>query len=206
MSLLDDRQPGGTVPMEDRRPDGQVRICLVGETGSGKSTTAATLRALLTAAGRPSALIPLAGLLQQLQDLVYAEIAASKAADQQDQQLMVDLARNIRRIRPTALVERFERSLLALPADTVAINADLRDHAVDAVRLRELGFHFIRIRCDRTVRLARLRLRDDLSVVDDEQVFQLDRIDCDAEFDNSRDGLAHVQEFCRDLLASSACC
>ncbi|HEU5269738.1 MAG TPA: hypothetical protein VFU36_07425 [Jatrophihabitans sp.] len=188
------------------RAVGPMRICLVGETGSGKSTTAEVLRRLLAEAGRPSELIPLAGLLRRLQDLVYAEIATGKAADQQDQQLMVDLARNIRRIRPTALVERFERSLLALPPGTVAINADLRDHAVDAIRLRELGFHFIRIRCDRAVRLARLRLRDDLSVVDDEQVFQLDRIRCDVEFDNSRDGLAHVEEFCRGVLASPVCC
>lgn len=182
------------------------RICLVGETGSGKSTTAQTLSQLLAAAGRRSALIPLAGLLRELQNLVYRELGAVKQADQQDQQLMLDLASNIRRIRPTALVERFERSLLELPAGTVAINADLRDHAVDAVRLRELGFRFVRVRCDRAVRLARLRLRDDLSVVDDERVFSLDRIDCDVEFDNSRDGLQHVYEFCKGLLASSVCC
>lgn len=182
------------------------RICLVGETGSGKSTTAQTLSQLLAAAGQRSALIPLAGLLRELQNLVYRELGAVKQADQQDQQLMLDLASNIRRIRPTALVERFERSLLELPAGTVAINADLRDHAVDAVRLRELGFRFVRVRCDRAVRLARLRLRDDLSVVDDERVFSLDRIDCDVEFDNSRDGLQHVHEFCKELLASSVCC
>ena len=182
------------------------RICLVGETGSGKSTTAQLLGELLAEDGRPSALIPLAGLLHQLQDLVYAELGAVKVAGQQDQQLMLDLASNIRRIRPTALVDRFERSLLALPPGTVAINADLRDHAVDAVRLRELGFRFVRIRCDRAVRLARLRLRDDLSVVDDERVFSLDRIPCDVEFDNSRDGLAHLRRFCRDLLVSPVCC
>jgi len=182
------------------------RICLVGETGSGKSTTAQTLGRLLAAAGQRSALIPLAGLLHELQDTVYREIGAAKQASQQDQRLMVDLASNIRRIRPTALVERFERSLSELHPDTVVINADLRDHAVDAVRLRELGFRFVRIRCDRTVRLARLRQRDDLSVVDDERVFSLDRIDCDLEFDNSRDGLQHVHEFCTGLLASSVCC
>jgi energy-coupling factor transporter ATP-binding protein EcfA2 len=182
------------------------RICLVGETGSGKSTTAEVLRELLAEAGHPSRLIPLAALLHDLQDLVYAQLGAAKEPDQQDQQLMVDLAGNIRRIRPTALVERFERSLAELAPGTVAINADLRDHAVDAPRLRELGFYFVRIRCDRAVRMTRLRLRNDLSVVDDEKVFQLDRIGCDVEFDNSRDGLGHVQDFCRGLLAGSLCC
>jgi cytidine deaminase len=190
-------------PLEPVQPG---RICLVGETGSGKSTTAEVLRDLLAEDGRQSALIPLAGLLHSLQDLIYAELGTVKAAGRQDQQLMMDLASNIRRIRPTALVERFERSLLALPPGTVAINADLRDHAVDAVRLRELGFHFVRIRCDRAVRLARLRRRADLSVVDDERVFQLDRIPCDTEFDNSRNGLDHVRQFCRGLLAGSVCC
>lgn len=182
------------------------RICLIGETGSGKSTTAAVLRQVLAGAGRPAELIQLATLLRDLQNLVYQRIGAVKTPDQQDQQLMVDLAGNIRRIRPTALVDEFERSLAALPAGTVAVNADLRDHAVDAVRLRELGFFFVRIRCDRAVRAARLRLRDDLSVVDDERVFQLDRIDCDVEFDNSRDGLNYVHEFCTELVTGAVCC
>ncbi|HTZ43556.1 MAG TPA: hypothetical protein VMB79_06810 [Jatrophihabitans sp.] len=182
------------------------RICLIGETGSGKSTTAEVLRQLLAAAGRPAELIPLAGLLRDLQNVLYQRIGAVKAPDQQDQRLMVDLAGNIRRIRPTALVEDFERALAALPAGTVAVNADLRDHEVDAVRLRELGFLFVRIRCDRAVRAARLRLRDDLSVVDDERVFQLDRIGCDLEFDNSRDGLHHVRDFCTGLVSGAVCC
>jgi energy-coupling factor transporter ATP-binding protein EcfA2 len=190
-----------------REPDGLPRrICLVGETGSGKSTTAEVLRELLAEAGHPSQLIPLAALLHELQNLVYSQLGTAKAAGQQDQQLMLDLASNIRRIRPTALVERFERSLRALAPGTVAINADLRDHAVDAPRLRRLGFYFVRIRCDRAVRMARLRLRDDLSVVDDERVFQLDRIDFDVEFDNSRDGLGQLHDFCRGLLAGALCC
>jgi hypothetical protein len=183
-----------------------MRICLVGETGSGKSTTASVLRDCLAEAGRPAQLIALAALLNDLQNAVYSEIGEPKKADQQDQQLMVDLANNIRRIRPTALVERFERSLAAVPSGTVVINADLRDHRVDAVRLRELGFFFVRVRCDRAVRAHRLDARDDLSVVDDEKVFQLENIDCDMEFDNSADGIQHVRDFCRSLIAGLVCC
>jgi dephospho-CoA kinase len=182
------------------------RICLVGETGSGKSTTAETLRQTLAAAGYRSELIQLAALLHELQNQLYAAIAEPKSADQQDQQLMLDLARNIRRIRPSALVERFEKSLDRVPAGTVVINADLRNHEVDAVRLRELGFFFVRIRCQRSVRRQRLNERDDLSIVDDERVFCLDKIACDVEFDNSRGGLHHVREFCRALVAELPCC
>lgn len=182
------------------------RICLVGETGSGKSTTAGVLRECLAQAGRPSRLIALAALLNDLQNAVYSEIGEPKTVEQQDQQLMVALADNIRRIRPTALVERFERSLAAVPSGTVVINADLRDHRVDAPRLRELGFFFVRVRCDRGVRGRRLDARDDLSVVDDEKVFQLQNIDCDVEFDNSADGIQHVHDFCRSLLAGPPCC
>ncbi len=182
------------------------RICLVGETGSGKSTTAAMLSQVLADAGHASQVIGLAALLQDLQNALYREIAEPKTPDQQDQQLMVDLASNIRRIRPTALVERFEKSLASVPAGTVVINADLRDHAVDSVRLRELGFFFVRVRCERAVRQRRLGARDDLSVVDDERVFALEKIRCDVEFDNSRSGLRHVREFCLSLMTDAACC
>jgi dephospho-CoA kinase len=182
------------------------RICLVGETGSGKTTTAAVLAESLTAAGHRSQVIALAALLHSLQNRLYHEIAEPKPSDQQDQQLMLDLAKHIRRIRPTALVERFEQTLTAVPAGTVVINADLRDHLVDAPRLRELGFYFVRVRCDRSVRQQRLRARNDLSIVDDEQVFALDEIACDVEFDNNRDGIEHVREFCAELLAGVLCC
>jgi dephospho-CoA kinase len=178
----------------------------VGETGSGKSTTAAVLAESLAAAGHRSQVIALAALLHDLQNRLYQEIAEPKPSGQQDQQLMLDLATHIRRIRPTALVERFEQSLAAVPAGTVVINADLRDHLVDAPRLRELGFYFIRVRCDRSVRQQRLRARNDLSIVDDEQVFQLDDIECDAVFDNNRNGIEHVREFCAELLTGVLCC
>jgi dephospho-CoA kinase len=185
---------------------GRRRICLVGETGSGKSTTAAVLAQTLAAAGQQSQVIALASLLHDLQNRLYAEIAESKPDDQQDQQLMTDLAGHIRRIRPTALVERFEQSLAAVPAGTVVINADLRDHVTDAPRLRQLDFYFVRVRCERSVRNQRLRARNDLSIVDDERTFQLDEISCDVEFDNSRGGLEHVREFCTELMAGVLCC
>jgi dephospho-CoA kinase len=183
-----------------------IRICLVGETGSGKSTTAAVLTETFAATGRQSRVIGLAALLHDLQNRLYSEIAEPKLEGQQDQQLMRDLAKHIRRIRPTALVERFEKSLAGVPAGAAVINADLRDHAVDAPRLRELGFYFVRIRCDRSVREQRLRARNDLSIVDDELAFQLDRIRCDVEFDNSRSGMEHVRQFCATLAAGVPCC
>lgn len=187
-------------------PPRHSRICLVGETGSGKSTTADVLAQLLAAAGHRSQPIALAALLRDLQNRLYREIGEPKPADQQDQQLMLDLAGHIRRIRPTALVERFEQSLASVPAGTVVINADLRDHLVDAPRLRELGFYFVRVRCEPGVRRQRLRARNDLSIVDDEQVFQLDAISCDTEFDNSRDGISHLRDFCARLVNGVLCC
>jgi dephospho-CoA kinase len=178
----------------------------VGETGSGKSTTAAVLAETLAAAGHQSQLIALASLLHDLQNRLYSEIAEPKPSEQQDQQLMMDLAKHIRRIRPTALVERFERSLAAVPAGAVVINADLRDHETDAPRLRQLGFYFVRIRCERSVRNERLYARNDLSIVDDERAFQLDEIGCDLEFDNSRSGIQHVRDFCTELMTGVLCC
>jgi dephospho-CoA kinase len=197
-------RPGPAGPLES--PPRRSRICLVGETGSGKSTTAAVLAEALAAAGHRSQLIALAALLHELQNRLYQEIGEPKPSDQQDQQLMLDLASHIRRIRPTALVERFERSLATVPAGTVVINADLRDHLLDAPRLRELGFYFVRVRCDRSVRHRRLHARNDLSIVDDEQVFQLDEIECDVEFDNNRNGIEHVRAFCAELLTGALCC
>jgi cytidine deaminase len=196
------------LPLEDRLPQASVpsRICLVGETGSGKSTTAELLRQCAARAGYPTRTIQLAEPLRRLQNLVYRTIGQPKPPEQQDQQLMYDLAGNIRRIRPTALVELFEAELVTVPPGTVVINADLRDHAVDAVRLRALGFYFIRVRCEPAVRRARLGLRDDLSVIDDERLFQLSAINCDLEFDNSRPGLDHIRQFCLELLDGVPCC
>jgi energy-coupling factor transporter ATP-binding protein EcfA2 len=197
------------LPLDDGRQSSigiPSRICLVGETGSGKSTTADMLRLCLAQAGHRTRTIQLAGPLRRLQNLVYREIGEPKPPERQDQRLMFDLATNIRRISPTALVEIFEAAVVAVPPGTVVINADLRDHAIDAVRLRALGFYFIRVRCTAAVRRSRLGLRDDLSVVDDEQVFQLEAIPCDLDFDNSRPGLEHVRAFCLDLLEGIRCC
>ena len=80
------------LPLEDRLSPAGVpsRICLIGETGSGKSTTAELLRQCLARAGYPTRTIQLAEPLRQLQNLVYRRIGEPKPPERQDQQLMYE--------------------------------------------------------------------------------------------------------------------
>lgn len=115
---------------------------------------------------------------------------------------MEAIARELRRISPTSLVDDFERRVDAALADVV-INDDVRDPFVDAPRLRSHGFTFIRIVCEDRVRRRRLGLRGDVTTVEHSSTTAgLDLIDADAVIENSDDGYAGLRERVHGLLRS----
>ncbi|MGW0831065.1 hypothetical protein [Streptomyces prunicolor] len=167
----------------------QLRIAVIGHSGSGKSTCASALRDHATDQGLTFVRIALARPLYELQDRVYATAGAPLRSGAQDQVLMEDLAGHLRRLNPRALADDFATRLADCPADLV-VNDDLRDPLIDAPALRALGFTILRITCDERLRLARLTARSDLTRAD-ASTRDLDLIEPDAVLDNSGDLTAY---------------
>lgn len=154
---------------------------MVGLSGTGKSTLAAALTHLLYRDGYMVEIVKLSTPLYRLQDAFYAEAGVMIAEAKQDQRLMVDIARYLRRISDRALLDRFLQTVAGLAPETAVINDDLREPTPDGHGLREAGFMIIRLECPEEVRQARLVERGDLSTIDDRAVFgpALERIPVD---------------------------
>lgn len=164
-------------------PTPTLRLAVIGFSGCGKSTTAGLVADFAAAHGLRHAVVKLAAPLYDLQAAVYARAGVPLAPGAQDQVLLESLADAMRRIRPDSLVADFRARLDRTDADIV-VNDDLRDAAVDAPALRDLGFRVLRVTADPDVRAARLADRADLTRAD-RSTSGLDRIEPDAVLDNS---------------------
>ncbi|MGH3550648.1 MAG: AAA family ATPase [Pseudonocardiaceae bacterium] len=153
----------------------------MGLAGTGKSTLAGALTQSLCRDGYTAKFVKLSAPLYRLQDIFYAEAGVTVDEARQDQQLMVDIARYLRRISDRALLDRFLQTVASLAPNTAVINDDLREPAPDAHGLREAGFTIIRLECPEEIRQARLVERGDLSTIDERAVFGpgLERIPVD---------------------------
>lgn len=164
---------------------GPTRLAVLGLSGSGKSTIAGLIRASFERRGLTVATVKLAEPLYRLQHEVYAVAAMGLRPGAQDQFLLEELARQLRRIAPRALAEDFLGRLLQADADVV-LNDDLRDPWVDFPVLRDAGFRMIRVVVDEETRRQRLSERADPSVVlDSESTANIDRIPADAVIHNT---------------------
>ncbi len=168
----------------------------MGLSGTGKSTLAAALTQLLCRDGYTAKIVKLSAPLYRLQDAFYAEAGVMADEAKQDQQLMADIARHLRRISDRALLDRFLQTVAGLASDTAVINDDLREPAPDAHGLREAGFTIIRLECPEEVRQARLVERGDLSTIDERAVFgpALERIPVDLTLSTITSDIAATAE------------
>lgn len=148
-----------------------ARVALVGFTGTGKSTIAASLIGALRRSGLSAQLVKLAAPLYRLQQSYYHEAGVSLAPGTQDQELMAEIAARLRRISPDALLKQFLTTIAALPPETAIVNDDLRVPDPDATGLCSAGFCLIRLECPDEIRRARLAGRSDRSVLDEPIVF-----------------------------------
>lgn len=145
-------------------------VALVGLTGVGKSTLAAALVRSLAARKQRGVVVKLAAPLYRLQRAVHIEAGLDPLTTGQDQQLLSDLAGHLRRLNPVALTEAFLVEVATYPDDVVVLNDDLRDIG-DAERLRDAGFHLVRLTCPESVRHTRLGNRADTSLINEKELF-----------------------------------
>jgi dephospho-CoA kinase len=198
-----------------KRAGSQLRLAVVGPSGSGKSTVVAALAAFFASQGRSVSMQKLAEPLYRIQAQFYAAAGRQLKPNIQDQVLLETIAKCLRGISASALVDNLESKLRDAHEDVV-LNDDLRDNETDLPRLRALGFRIIRVVTAETARLERLAARNDLSIVGSSNLDQqVALIEADCVLNNTASGFEGVQpELCslaRFLIAqhsleSNECC
>lgn len=180
----------------------QLRLCIFGHSGSGKSTTAGYFLETLQEKGYRVDTIKLAEPLYQLQKKIYA--AAGRSIDHyaQDQQVLEWLAQQLRKINPASLVEDFEKRLKLSQANVI-LNDDLRDKEVDYLYLKKMGFIFIRMKVKKQVAYKRLQKRHDLNTVFRSSASRdIDVMTSDIDIENNGASLNDLKRKLDDTLTS----
>ncbi|MGQ4600319.1 hypothetical protein [Nocardia sp. R6R-6] len=162
-----------------------IRLCLLGHSGTGKSTTSALIRHAADARGLTSTVVKVAAPLYDLQQAFYARMGRDLDVDQQDQQLMEALAGCLRFRDPDFMIRDFLARVAASNADVV-VNDDVRSYQYDLPRLREQGWVTIRIVTDPVVRKERLAARGFLTL-SDASTEGVDDLSVDFEISNDSD-------------------
>ncbi len=139
-----------------------LKLCLVAASGAGKSTAAKLMTERFAEHGKRAGIYKLALPLYELQSIIYRKAGREIDFFQQDQVLLEELARSLRRIDPQSLVRDFLTRVEAA-AEDVILNDDLRDADTDYPVLRAQGFRIVKIVAPEAVRLARLAQRSDLT-------------------------------------------
>lgn len=177
----------------------QIRLALIGPSGAGKSTTARLLQASLQRRRLSCSVHKLAKPLYDIKQMYYQAAGRTVAYDAQDHPLMEQIARSLRDLAPTSLVDGLA-SRLAACQDDVVLNDDLRDDAVDWPALTRQNFKIIRIHAPATVLQERLISRGDLRLISDSPLnAQVRRIRSDYVLTNAAD-LAGLQAQIEGLL------
>ena len=147
-------------------PANQIRLALVGPSGAGKSTTAQMMQEGLMRRGLSSSVHKLAKPLYDLKHLYYQAAGREVAYDAQDHPLMEQIARNLRELSPTSLVDNLSARLDECEDDFI-INDDLRDDQVDWPALARNRFRIVRVYAPRECLQERLTVRGDLRMIED---------------------------------------
>jgi dCTP deaminase len=153
----------------------QTRLCLLGPTGSGKSTIASYLQSCHNAE-----ILKIAAPLYEAHDRILTLLHAERM--EVDGKLIQALAERYMALSPDYLANTFERSLYA-SSSTLIVNDDCR--ANNYQRLRALGFVFVRVATEDAVRLDRCASRK-IPLDDDHPTERgLNELPCEFTIDNS---------------------
>jgi dephospho-CoA kinase len=177
----------------------QIRLALIGPSGAGKSTTARLLQTTLQSRGLSCSVHKLATPLYDIKQMYYQAAGRVVAYEAQDHPLMEQIARSLRDLSPTSLVDNLTLRLAGC-RDDVILNDDLRDDIVDLPALRRQGFRLIRIHAPETVLRERMIGRADLRLIEHSPLnAQLRRMRADYVLSNTTD-LAQLQTQIDGLL------
>lgn len=153
-----------TTTANKARQTGQIRLALIGPSGAGKSTTAGLLQESLARRGLSCSVHKLAKPLYDIKQMFYDAAGRSVAYDAQDHPLMEQIARSLRELSPTSLVDNMAARLSGC-TDDVVLNDDLRDNEVDWPALTAEGFRVVRIHAPKSSLVERLTGRGDLRLI-----------------------------------------
>ena len=162
-----------------------IRLCLLGHSGTGKSTASALIRHAADARGLTSAVVKVAAPLYDLQQAFYARMGRDLSIGQQDQQLMETLAECLRFRDPDFIIRDFLARVTASNTDVV-VNDDVRSYQYDLLRLREQGWVTVRVVTDPVVRKERLAAQGFLTL-SDASTEGVDDLSVDFEIPNNND-------------------
>ncbi|WP_280335676.1 ATP-binding protein [Nocardia wallacei] len=159
-----------------------ARVCLLGHSGAGKSTTARFLRATAARRSLSCEIVKVAAPLYDLQQAFYTRLGQPLPDEQQDQQLLEALAGWIRRRRAWFLVDDFLARADATAAD-VLVNDDVRSYDIDYPELRRRGWTAVRITAEEDLRGKRLAAQGYLTL-SDASTKGVDTVEVDYEIRN----------------------
>jgi energy-coupling factor transporter ATP-binding protein EcfA2 len=173
-----------------------LKIAIYGHSGSGKSTTAGIMKGCLEKERKNVEILKLAYPLYYIQSIFYKTAGKEIEFYNQDQVLLEDIAGQLRKISPYALINDFNTRLNLLPAGTdVVINDDVREYDHDYPGLKKLGFIFFKVFCDEEIRIERLKKRGDISsTLISKTTGDIDKFTADYEIDTGRNSPAEVEK------------
>jgi cytidine deaminase len=163
-------------------PNPVLRLCLIGHSGAGKSSTAAFVRSAVARRSMSCEVVKVAAPLYDLQRAFYARLGQQLPDGQQDQQLLEALAHWIRKRRARFLVEDFLARADATHAD-VLVNDDVRSYDIDYPQLRRRGWIAVRITAPDELRGKRLAAKGYVSL-SDASTAGVDAVEVDYEIRN----------------------
>jgi len=196
--------PISTIEQSLKQTD-QIKLALVASSGAGKSTTAELLKKSFNGQGLTVSIEKLAKPLYGLQAAYFHVLAKEQHPEIQHQQLLEQIATNLRMLNPHSLVDNlFAR--LDYNTDKVVITDDLRDLRTDWPALVAKGYVIVKVICDEQIRQERLEKRQDLqSQVKSHLDSDINAIEADLYIENSGDLTTlerNVEAFVRSLLGS----
>lgn len=164
-----------------------IKIAFYGKSGVGKSTIATAAKEYFEKEKFEVEVIKLAYPLYYIQNIFYKIAGKEEEFYAQNQGLLEDIAKNLRKIDSQSIINNFYERYRQSKAQVV-INDDVRETKVDYPFMKKEGFVFVKVECEEHLRINRLLERNDLdAVVNSKTTDYIDEIKPDYIINTSND-------------------